>query len=207
MPHLTEIPETLPENFPNRKRFTRDDCRFLVDNGLLTGRWELVDGEIINKMGQKPPHRIVITLLLAYLTRNFDSLRVQIQGPIDVAPQDNPTNEPEPDGVVLVQPTTAYLTGNPPARAVCLMVEVSDTTLRFDLTTKMKRYARAGISDYWVIDINNRKIIVHRDPDLPQGVYHQVQEFAETESFAPLIAPQAIALVSSLLPPATDPSF
>ena len=205
MPQIMEILEALPETFPNRKQFTREDCRFLVDNELLTGRWELIDGEIISKMGQKPPHRIVITLLMAYLTRFFDPLTVQIQGPVDVAPQDNRENEPEPDGIVLAKPTIAYPDGNPPPSAVRLVVEVSDSTLRFDLTRKKTRYARAGIVDYWVIDINGRRIIVHRDPDAAQGAYRQTLTFVEGETLAPLIAPKAVISVSDLLPPVIVP--
>jgi Uma2 family endonuclease len=199
VPQATITPEPLPEQFPHRRRFTRDECRFLTDNGLLDGRWELVDGEIISKMGQNPPHRVGVALVMAWLTQLFPPLRVQVQGPIDVAQEDNPLNEPEPDVVVLDRPSTDYMDGNPPPEAALLIVEVSDTSLRLDLTTKMARYARAGISDYWVVDLNGRRIVVHRAP--AEDRYASVVSFGEEEVVAPLAALDAPVRVADLLPP------
>jgi Uma2 family endonuclease len=199
MPQATVTPEPLPEQFPHRRRFTRDEGRFLTDNGLLDGRWELVDGEIISKMGQNPAHKVAVILLNAYLTRVFDALRVMIQLPIDVAPTDNPINEPEPDGAVLARSAMEYPHGNPPPGDVLLVVEIADTSLRVDLTTKMARYARAGIADYWVIDLNGRRIVVHRAP--AGDHYASVVSFGEDEMLAPLAAPSASVGAADLLPP------
>ena len=201
MPQVTVTPDPLPEPFPQRRRFTREECRFLVDNGLLDGRWELVDGEIISKTGQNPPHKIAVILLNAFLTRVFDALRVQIQLPIDVAPVDNPINEPEPDGAVLARHVTEYPDGNAPPGDVLLVVEVADTSLRFDLTTKMARYARAGIPDYWVVDLNGRRIVVHRDPE--GNRYQNSISYSDEETVTPLAAPNDSVRVADLLPPVT----
>jgi Uma2 family endonuclease len=192
--------ELLPEGTPNRKRWTRKECEFLVESDLLTGRYELIEGEVIFKMGQKPTHAFVIVRLMVWLSALFGGEYVRIQLPIDVADADNATNEPEPDAAVLAQPATAYLERNPGPADLLLVVEVSDTTLRFDLTTKALLYARAGIREYWVVDIAGRQILAHRNPT-PQG-YQETIAYAESESLTLLARPETAVQVASLLPPA-----
>lgn len=109
------------------------------------------------------------------------------EAPIDVAPQDNPTNEPEPDLVVLVKPSREYQNANPQPGDLRLVVEISDTTVGFDLTAKAELYARAGIIEYWVVDIAARRLIVHRDPR--EGLYRSIAAYSEQESVSPLAAP------------------
>jgi Uma2 family endonuclease len=75
-----------------------------------------------------------------------------------------------------------------------LVVEISDSTLGFDLTTKAELYARAGIVEYWVVDVAARRLIVHRDPR--EGLYRAVTAYAEQESVAPLAAPHSALAVA-----------
>ena len=117
---------------------------------------------------------------------------------IDVAPEDNPTNEPQPDLVVFKQPSNFLTSRNPRPQDLHLVIEVSDTSLYFDLTKKAALYARAGIVEYWVLDVVGRKLFVHRDPQA--GKYQSITEYAEQESVAPLAAPDAEFLVSSAFP-------
>ena len=109
-------------------------------------------------MGQKPPHAVVITLLLQWLVQGFDIRFVRMQSTINVDEATGYTNEPEPDAVVTVKSMLHYLTHHPTPAELHLVVEVSDTTLNFDLTTKADLYARAAIADYWVLDVNGRRI-------------------------------------------------
>ena len=67
------------------------------------------------------------------------------------------------------------------------MVEVADTSLTFDLTVKAALYARAGIVEYWVLDVSGRRLVVHRDPR--DGRYRSIVAFSEQESAAPLASP------------------
>src|SRR5438128_862480 len=89
-----------PEPAPNRKRWTRKECEFLVQSELLVGRYELIDGEIISKMGQKPPHRLVVVLIRNWLIAVFGALFVQSQATIDLAECGLDYDEPEPDVAV-----------------------------------------------------------------------------------------------------------
>lgn len=189
-----------PEPAPGRKRWTRGECDFLRDNNLLTGRYELIDGEIISKMGQNPPHRIAVILLRNWLIAVFGPLFVQSQASIDVRDADPEHNEPEPDAAVTVQPNIAYLEGHPGPNDLLLVAEVSDTTLRFDRTTKAALYARAGIREYWIVDLAGRQVFVHRQPTL-KG-YTEITAYAENETLAPLARPDDAVRVGDLLPPA-----
>ena len=185
---------------PNRKRFTRKECEFLEQNDLLTARYELIDGEILFKMPQKPPHRLTIMLIVKWLTRIFGDDRVCSQGPIEVDMADPEINQPQPDVVVQSMPDIAFANRLPGPADLLLVVEVSDTTAQFDLNNKALLYARAGIVEYWVADIKERRFVVHRNPT-PDG-YAEVTEYAETESLAPLARPDAQIRVADLLPPA-----
>ena len=70
------------ETFPNRIRWTRQQCQRLVETGELVGRYELIDGEILSKMGQKPPHMLTIILVSQWLISLFSEGAVRVQGPI-----------------------------------------------------------------------------------------------------------------------------
>src|SRR6266849_5793584 len=101
------------EIFPDRYRWTVQECGRLADEGRLTGRYEVVDGEIIRKMGLKPPHRIAIVLMVEWLTSLFGARRVQSESPIALADPLGVHSEPEPDVAVTREPTTAYRDRHP----------------------------------------------------------------------------------------------
>ena len=172
---------------PPRKRWTRAECRELQSSGVLAGqRLELVEGELVNRMGKNRPHVIVVGLVVAWLIEVFGKEYVHQEAPIDVAPEDNPTSEPEPDAIVLTRPSRTFST-NPKPLDLRLIAEISDTTLGFDLNQKSKLYARAGVGDYWVFDLAARRLIVNRDPR--NGKYQSMQSYSSSESVAPLAAP------------------
>jgi Putative restriction endonuclease len=155
---------------------------------------ELIEGELISKMGKKRPHTNVMVIMHAWLLRVFGEQYVNPETPIDVAPEDNPTNEPEPDLIVLSKPSREF-TDNPQPADLRLVVEISDSTLAFDLTTKAGLYARAKIVEYWVVDIPGRRVIAHRDPQ--EGQYRSVTAYAEQESVKPLASSDSEFLVGS----------
>ena len=174
---------------PLRKRWTRAECASLESSGLWEQqRLELVDGELINKMGKKRSHVNALVAVQAWLVRTFGEQFVNPEAPIDVAPEDNPTNEPEPDLVVLGRPSREFLDANPRPADLRLVVEISGSTLGFDLTTKAELYARAGVIEYWVVDVAARRLIVHRDPR--QGLYRSVTAYSEEETVVAIASPR-----------------
>ena len=172
----------------------------MEQNGLFDQqRLELVEGELINKMGKNRPHVITLVWMMKWLIQIFGIEFVNPETAINVSPEDNPTNEPQPDLIVFKKPSNLIISRNPRPQELQLVIEVSDTSLHFDLTRKADLYARAGIVEYWVLDVAGRKLFVHREPQL--GKYQPVTEYSEQESVAPLAAPQAQFLVSSAFPP------
>jgi len=186
---------------PPRKRWTRAECDRLEALGVFDQqRVELIEGELIVKMSKNRPHVNTAALLTAWLIQIFGGLRVNAEAPIDVAPQDNPTNEPVPDLIVLTREYTAsgFRSARPQPRDLDLVVEIADTSLAFDLSVKAALYARAGIADYWVFDLSGRRVIVHRDPQGDR--YTSVTAYGEQESLAPLAAPDSTFQIRPVFP-------
>lgn len=168
--------------------WTREDCRQLESTGLLPERWELVQGEIVSKMGTNLPHSRIAKRIDVWLSSVFPTECILPTCSIDVAPEDNPTSEPEPDITVLNRPAE-QLGRNPRPEDIVLLIEVSDTTLDHDLGAKAKLYARAGIAEYWAVDLKARCIHRHRDPS-PDG-YTSVRVVENAEVLSPLARPDA----------------
>src|ERR1041385_4284155 len=164
MPQTLEPTSPPPAPPPNPIRWTRSQCTAMQDAGILTGRYELIEGEIISKMGQKRPHAFTVIRLTAWLVGIFGGDFVQIQLPILMPGQDRDTSEPEPDAAVMRRPAQELSSETPGAEDVLLAIEVADSSLAFDRSTKSALYTRAGIQDYWIIDLLGRRILVHRDP-------------------------------------------
>src|SRR6266699_1568078 len=181
---VTDLPAKLD---PPRKLWTRSEYDELYSSGLLNGqRLELIEGELIDKMGKRRPHVNSVALLLGWLVEVFGARLVIQESPIDVAPEDNPSSQPEPDLIVLKRDLSHFTSENPCPQDLQLVVEVADSTLGFDLTRKAALYARAGIVEYWVLDVAGRRIIVHRDPR--GGRYASGVAYSANESVAPLAA-------------------
>ncbi|MBB6052206.1 Uma2 family endonuclease [Armatimonas rosea] len=201
MPSTTSEPE-LDTTRPFRIRWTRTDCERFERDGLLTpGKYELIEGDILRKMPQKRPHAIALSLTCICLRQVFGDLYVEGPVAINVAPEDNPTSEPEPDLIVLSRPLTAFSETNPRPEDIRLLIEVSDATRYFDRGIKANLYARAGIVEYWSLDLVQRTLHVHREPS--EGKYQRVSVYQENETIAPLAAVGQTILVSALLPPRT----
>lgn len=194
---LSEVPESLSAEALPHKTWTRQEIGLLDAAGVFEGqRFELIEGELIDKMGKKRQHVIATMLTARALRRIFAEEYVETEGPIDVAAEDNARNEPEPDVTVLRRPLES-LKGNPGPADIELLVEIADS-VRHDLTAKAKIYARAGIREYWVLDLVRRRLHVLREP--VGGAYQQHMEFDEAGTVTPLARPELSLAVAALLP-------
>jgi Uma2 family endonuclease len=192
---VTELPVGLE---PRRKVWTRAEVDALASSGLLDQqKLELVEGELIDKMGKLPPHANAVVLLHAWLIRVFGALFIYQEYTIDVAPEDNPTSAPEPDLIVLKRDIFHFTQAHPGPQDIRLLIEVADSTLRLDLRNKAALYARAGILEYWVLDIAGRRMFVHRQPH--GAHYAAVVAYNCDESVAPLCAPESMLRVKDVL--------
>ena len=184
-----------------RKKWSVRECQFLVDSGLLeAGTFELLDGEIIYKMGQSREHITTVKRLTVWLSKAFDLESLQLQAPIGIGQSDEYA-DPEPDVAVLRGIVDDYTEKQPvPATDVLLCAEASKTTLIGDKTTKAMIYGKHGVPEYWIVSIEKRELIVHRVPDTENGGYFNVRTYTETETVSPLERPDAVITVADLLP-------
>jgi Uma2 family endonuclease len=163
-------------------------------------RIELLGGEMIVKEPQYSPHATAIQLVLRALDRTFGAgWTVRPQLPIALAED----SEPEPDVCVVHGDPRDYRDAHP-ERPV-LIVEVSLSRLSFDREHKGSLYARAGIADYWIVNLQDRRVEVYRDP-MADGAaffgwrYGRSVTLGPDQRVSPLAVPAAKITVADLLP-------
>ena len=179
-----------------RKIWTRQEAHALVDLGLPNaGKLELIEGELIDRMGKNHPHILWQNLVLWWLQDTFGREYVRTEAPTDVASDDNRYSEPEPDLMVTAKNLREY-NSNPNPGDIRLAVEISDSTKQLDLGAKARLYARAEIMEYWVVNIQDQQVVVHRDPHA--GAFHSVRVYNSSEQIAPLAAPFAVFCLDRL---------
>jgi Uma2 family endonuclease len=190
-----------PDEGIHRRRWTRDEYYHAADLGLFPPeeRLELLDGEIIRKMTQKPPHAVALGQAADVLALTFGpGHHVRTQLPLTLSDW----SEPEPDVGVVPGIRSDFLSEHPKATHSLLVVEVSDTTLRFDRSRKRRAYARSGVQEYWIVNLVHRQLEVFRDP---VGLrYRSITAYGAQETLAPLAVPHASVRVSDLLPRLAD---
>jgi len=169
--------------------------------GVFEGRRPvLIHGVIWEQGMMKPPHAVCVDLTQEVLHSIFGiGWRVRIQLPLVL----DLDTDPMPDVAVVVGRARDYVSQHPTTAS--LVVEVADTTLSLDITEKEELYATAGVQDYWVVDLENRQVIVFRDPaPLPAGLsatsYRTRKTLGVSDSISPLAAPNAIVQIADLLP-------
>jgi Uma2 family endonuclease len=173
----------------------------LGDMGWFEGKTAmLIDGEILEMAGPNPPHTTATEVTLDALRAAFGrGFYVRGQQPLELGL----FTDPVPDAVVVPGSARDYAGAHP--TTALLVVEVSESSLADDLGFKADLDAAGGIRDYWVVDLVNRRLVVHRDPrpnPARPGVtaYATVTAHAPGQSVAPLAAPRAAVVVADLLP-------
>jgi Uma2 family endonuclease len=185
---------------PTTRKWTREEYYQMGELGFFQDqRVELIEGEIIEMAPQKNVHAAVVSLCERAVSRAFgEGYWVRMQLPLYLTE----SSEPEPDISVAPGGPRDYIATDHP-RSALLVVEVSETTLRFDRKVKTRLYAAAGIEDYWVVNLIDRQVEVHRKPTTDssgQSGYEETRTFKSGESITPLAAPGASILVADLLP-------
>jgi Uma2 family endonuclease len=154
-------------------------------------RVELIDGEIFQMTPQGSTHFTAIGLAEEALRKAFGAgFQVRVQGPLGITC----TSEPQPDVAVVPGNAWDYWDAHP--ATALLLVEVSEATLEHDRQRKGSLYARAGIQDYWIVNLIDRCVEVYRQPH--QGSYRSCQRFFVGDSLAPLAAPEAMVSVADI---------
>jgi Uma2 family endonuclease len=140
-----------------RHRITVDDYYRMSEVGLLAhdARVELIEGEIIDMAPIGSRHFAAVTKLQRLLERAvMDSAVIAVQSSLRLGPR----SQPEPDLVVLKPSPDFYAKALPSGSDSLLVIEVSDTTLPYDVKIKAPLYASHGVPEYWVIDIEQKAL-------------------------------------------------
>jgi len=174
----------------------------MIDHGLLDedDPVELLDGLLRGKEPQHSPHRTAVLLVAKALERAFgEGWFVQTQSPIIL----DDRSEPESDACVVRGSPRDYTSAHPTRPA--LVVEVAQSRLRLARGRKASAYARAGIADYWILNLERRVLEVHReaaapDPTRPRRSYSAIETLGIDSTVTPLAAPAATIRVADLLP-------
>jgi len=184
------------------RRFTRLEYERLTELCFfLPGeRLELIDGFLVVREPQNSRHATAIQLVHRALVRAFGA-GWDIRAQLPVALDD--MSEPEPDTAVVPGDPRDYAEAHP-TRPV-LIVDVAESRLAFDRQDKASLYARAGVADYWVVNLVDRVLEVHRGPAAsdaaPYGVgYRSIMRLAPPATVSPVAAPTATIAVADLLP-------
>jgi Uma2 family endonuclease len=184
------------------RRFTRVEYERLTELGVFNPdeRLELLDGLLIVREPQATPHATAVRLALAALRAAFGAgWLVDTQAPVAL----DDTSEPEPDVVVVAGGARDYRHAHPSHPV--LVVEVADTTLDADRTFKGGLYARAGVADYWIVNLVDQVVEIHREPVTSEAApygwrYASVVIVRPPDAITPLAAPHARIAAGDLLP-------
>lgn len=155
-----------------RWQFTVADYAHMREAGILNedDRVELLDGEVRSISPIGPLHAAIVNLLVVLLTRQLgDRAIVSVQNPIQL----NDYSEPQSDIAILQPRDDFYASTHPQPDDVLIVIEVSDSSLDYDRTEKLPRYALAGIAEIWIVDVGNQMVEQYTQPR--NGGYHQVQ--------------------------------
>jgi Uma2 family endonuclease len=150
---------------PRPIRWTREEYYRLCEEGFFQDRRvQLIGGEIVEMASRKDFHGFGIKFMEDALNAAFGpNYWVRVQLTLDLSPH----GVPDPDLAVVAGSVRSHsqtnTSGANPTTAL-LVVEVSDTTLRFDRGAKMSLYAASGIADYWILNVPDQQLEVYRDP-------------------------------------------
>lgn len=188
---------------PHAHPLTRREYQLLTESGAFAGRRvELISGVIYEKMAAMlGPHATAVSKTsLAFYTAFGGQVAIRIQLPIVL--DDN--SQPEPYLVLARGADDDYASHHPAPTDVLLALEVSDATLSYDRRTKASAYARAGIAEYWILNVEERQLEIHRGPQqdsaMPLGWGYSVRLVVpERGHAAPLWNPQTSFAVAELL--------
>lgn len=162
---MTQAPDRLLVQDPlaSRRRLSVAEYYRMAEAGILTprDRVELIEGEIVTLSPAGSPHAGTVKRLNRLLVRLVgDRATVSVQDPLRLGDE----SEPEPDVALLLPRADDYTAAHPIAADVLLVIEVADSSLLYDRRVKRPLYARHGIPEYWIVNLEAEVVEVHRQP-------------------------------------------
>ena len=173
----------------------------MAEMGLFDDRRvELIEGQVIDMAAMRSPHAVAVDLVDAVLKSVFGpGYYIRQQKPFVVSD----ISEPEPD-VAVIKGKIRDFTDAHPTKAE-LIVEAADSSVTYDRTVKQSLYARAGIADYWIVNLVDRQLEVYRQPVADEaanyGFRYAVSEVYEAgQAIKPLAVAEGVVAVDDVLP-------
>jgi Uma2 family endonuclease len=167
---------------PTRLRVTADRYQKMVATGVLTkeDRVELIEGEMLEMAPIGTKHSAITARLNErFVLALAQSATVIVGGPVNLGQ----FSEPQPDLMLLKRRADFYGARIPEAADVLLLVEVSDSSLAFDQSSKLALYARNAVPEYWVIDVEAARVITYLEPN--NTGYARKRELSAAERLSP----------------------
>lgn len=180
----------------SRRRFTVDDYHRMGEVGILspTDRVELIDGEIVSMTPIGPRHGASVDRTNRVLvTAVGTSAIVRVQGSVRL----DLFHEPEPDIVLLRPRADFYASAHPGAADILLIIEFAESSIDYDRDIKRRVYAKAGVVEYWLVDLNEDVVHVHADPS--NAVYRSVTSYRRGQFLTPRSLPSGVISTLDLL--------
>jgi Uma2 family endonuclease len=193
---IAEPVETMVEVELNRRRFTVAEYLRMVEVGLLRkdDSVELMWGEIIEMSPINVPHALCVNRLNTLLSAKLAGRAIiSVQNPIQL----DEYSLPQPDIALWKLPSDEYRDRLAGPSEVLLVIEVADSSLRHDRRAKTRLYGAAGIADYWIVNLSERRIEVYSEP-LPDG-YRTTTRYAPRETLSPSAFPDVALDVDEVL--------
>jgi Uma2 family endonuclease len=178
------------------RRLSVQDYHQMAESGILQPgeRIELLEGRILQMAAKGTAHSASVSRI-EQLLRNClgDRVLLRFQDPVRL----DDYSEPEPDVAVVQVNPSYYEDHHPTPSEVYLLIEVSDSTLKFDRETKAPAYARSGIAEYWVLDVIRRKLHVYRSPSADG--YQSETILSEELTITPIAFPDCTIAIKDML--------
>jgi Uma2 family endonuclease len=186
------------ESWPRKHRVTVDDYYRMTEVGVLApdARVELIEGAIIDMPAIRTDHASIVDRL-AHLSMAVvrDRAIVRVQGPVRLSR----SSEPQPDIAVLVPRPDYYRHAHPAGDDTLLVIEVSDSTLRYDRDVKVPLYARYAVPEVWIVDVQGERVLFFRSP--AEGAYRDQLTDARPGEVSPASLPGVAIDLSTLFAP------
>lgn len=178
-----------------RRTFTVDEYHQMIEAGILRDdeRVELLSGEIVAMAPIGSRHFAAVSRLERILQRLLaDRALISAGSAVTLRPD----SEPQPDIGVYHLRNDFYESALPEPQGTYLIIEMSDTFLVIDRNLKIPRYARAGIPEVWLVDLQARHVEIYRSPS-PEG-YQDVRVASPGDRIAPAAFPDVVVLVDGI---------
>ena len=184
-------------HYPQRHAVSAQEYLRMGESGVFApdARLELIEGEIVEMAPIGSRHAATVNVLNRLLgTLAGNQAIVSVQNPLVLGDR----SVPQPDLALLKPRADSYSGAHPTAADVLLVVEVADTTLTFDMGTKVPLYARSGIPEAWVVDLQERALRVFREPSA--SGYRTGFTVSGAEKVTALALPEVVIGLSAIFP-------